>query len=142
MNWVTINIPYIERIMPAAQRTAYNAWIAADSDHYMRAILMVENIVMEFRSGIQANPENYLDDDVRKVPQSCARHCETICLFDLALETGAALTEDELTATSKAEIFLRYMFSGRFYLTGGTEKPEPAPFYGPARERDVRVLEG
>jgi hypothetical protein len=25
MNWVTINIAHIERIMPAAQRTAYNA---------------------------------------------------------------------------------------------------------------------
>ena len=142
MNWVTINLAHIVDIMPAHQRAAYDAWLVADSDHTMRALIMVENVVMEFRAGIEANPENKLEPDVNKVPQSCARHCETLCLFDLALETGGVLHEDELVATSKAEIFLRYMFSGRFYLTGGTGKIEPAPGYGPAYERDVRVLDG
>jgi len=142
MIWVTINLPHIVKIMTPDQRAAYDAWVVGDSDRTMRAILMIENVVAEFRSGIEANPENKLEPDAWKVPQSCARHCETICLFDLALETGAVLHEDELVATSKAEIFLRYMFSGRFYLTGGTGKIEPAPGYGPAYERDVRVLDG
>lgn len=140
MDWVKIDRIRIVNAMPEGLRAAYDAWIVAHPEKLARVDGIVANLVMEFRTGIQANAENELDADTTTLPQSCVRHCETLCMFDLALEMGAAISGDELVAISKAEIFLRYMFSGRFFMTGGDVIVEPSPRYGAAWTRETRVL--
>lgn len=140
MDWVVINRTRIEIAMPVALRTEYDAWVLAHPAKLFRIDGIVANLVAEFRTGLEANPENELDPDTTKLPLSCVRHCETLCLYDIAIEIGANVLEDEMAGVSKAEIFLRYMFSGRFFMTGGDERVEPTPRYGRPFDRDVRVL--
>ena len=55
---------------------------------------------------------------------------------------GATMTDIERLAVSKAEIFLRYIFSGRFYITGGEGGGGGSPSYEAEVERGARILDG
>jgi hypothetical protein len=82
-----------------------------------------------------------LDADTSKLPQTCVRYCEEICLFEIATEMGAALSPGELQAVGKAEIFLRYMYSGRFLLTGTSGGGTPS-YEAEVEAREARSLDG
>ena len=70
------------------------------------------------------------------------RYCETLILSDLCTEMGAAISQAELMAIEKAEVFLRMMFSGRFYITGGDASNAPSPWYVARVRREARRMGG
>ena len=142
MDWITIDRARLLGALSAARRQMYEGWVIQYPDKAGRVDEIIANLVMEFRSGIEANPMNYLDPDRAKLPQSCVRYCEMLILFHLCGEMGSTVTEAELLTVQKAEIFLRYMYSGRFYITGGDGTLGPSPSYETDVERAARMMEG
>lgn len=140
MEWVTVDKARILGAMSTSRRGLYDGWILANPDKEARVEELIANLAMEFRSGIEANPRNVLDPDPAKLPQTCVRYCEELCLFKIGLEMEATLTEGELMAASKAEIFLRYLYTGRFFITGSAGEVGGSPTYKRSAEREARVL--
>ena len=119
----------------------YDGWILANPDKEERVQELIANLVMEFRSGIESNRRNVLDPDPAKLPQTCVRYCEQLCLFEICGEMGATLTEAEMLSASKAEIFLRYTYSGRFFITGGDGDGGGSPSYETGVVHEARALD-
>lgn len=142
MDWVTVDETRVLGALSASQRQLYQGWLVQYPEKATRVAQIISNLVMEFRAAIEANPQNYLHPDLSKLPQSCVRHCETLILFDLCSEMGAPIPDSELMAIGKAEVFLRLMFSGQFYVTGGDASTAPTPTYGTGGERSARTLDG
>jgi hypothetical protein len=142
MDWVTVDETRVLGALSASQLQLYQGWIVQYPAKATRVAEIIANLVMEFRAAIEANPQNYLDPDLAKLPQSCVRYCETLILFDLCSEMGASISEADIMAIGKAEVFLRLMFSGRFYITGGDGSNAPSPSYETGVERDVRTVDG
>ena len=141
MQWITVDKDRVVASMATARRQMYDGWILANPAKAARVEELIANLVMEFRSGVEANPRNRMDPDPATLPQTCVRYCEELCVFEICMEMGATLTAGELLSESKAEIFLRYMFSGRFYMTGGDGQDVPSPWYGEAAERKAKAVE-
>lgn len=142
MDWITIDRARVLGALSASRRQMYEGWIVQYPEKADRVDEIIANLVMEFRSGIEANPLNYLDPDEAKLPQSCVRYCETLITFHLCGEMGATVSEAELLTVQKAEIYLRYLFTGRFFITGGDGSNAPTPSYVAAVVRAARELEG
>ena len=141
MEWTRVDKDRVVGALATPRRQMYDGWILANPSKAARVEELIANIVMEFRSGIEANPRNVLDPDPAKLPPTCVRYCEELCVFEVCMEMGATPTAGELLSVSKAEIFLRYMYSGRFYITGGDGANSPTPSYGEAAEREARMVE-
>ena len=142
MDWITVDEARVLGALSASQRQLYEGWIVQYPEKATRVDEIISNLVMEFRAAIEANPQNYLDPDLSKLPQSCVRYCETLILFDLCSEMGASVSEAEIMAIGKAEVFLRLMFSGRFYITGGDGSNGPSPSYTTGGDRGMRTVDG
>lgn len=142
MQWVTMDRARIVGAFSTARRQMYDGWILANPDKLERVDETIANLVMEFRSGIEANPRNKLDPDPAKLPQTCVRYCEELCTFEICMEMGAALNDGDLLSVGKAEIFLRYMYSGRFFITGGLGSAGPTPSYAATGKQGARRLCG
>ena len=142
MDWITVDKDRVLGALSANERQLYEGWIVQYPAKATRVEEIIGNLVMEFRAGIEANPLNYLDPDLSKLPQSCVRYCETLILFDLCSEMGATIGQAEILAISKAEVFLRMMFTGRFYITGGDASKAPSPSYEAGVERTARTICG
>ena len=142
MDWVTVDEARVLGALSASQRQLYQGWIVQYPEKATRVAEIIGNLVMEFRAALEANPQNYLVPDLEKLPQSCVRYCETLILSDLCTEMGAAISQVQLMAIEKAEIFLRMMFSGRFYITGGDASNAPSPWYVAGIRREARRMDG
>ena len=142
MDWITVDKARVLGALSANQRQLYEGWIIRYPEKATRVDDIISNLVMEFRAAIEANPQNYLDPDLSKLPQSCVRYCETLILFDLCSEMGAEISDAEMMAISKAEVFLRMMFTGSFYITGGDASKVPSPSYEPSVVRQARSVDG
>lgn len=142
MQWITVDRARIVTSLSAARRQMYEGWIVQYPEKVSRVDDIIANLVVQFRSGIEANPRNYLDPDNAKLPQSCVRYCEVLIGFNLAAEIGAETTDGEMVVVEKSEIFLRQMFTGAFFITGGDGSNAPSPSYEAAVERPVRTLDG
>ena len=142
MDWVTVDEARVLGALSASQRQLYQGWIVQYPEKATRVAEIIANLVMEFRAAIEANPQNFLDPDLAKLPQSCVRYCETLIMFDLCSEMGATIPEAELMAIGKAEVFLRLMFSGKFYITGGDGSNAPSPWYAAGGARRARTVDG
>ena len=141
MQWVTVDTERVVGAMATPRRQMYDGWILANPGKAVRVAELISNLVMEFRSGIEANSRNVLDPDPAKLPQTCVRYCEEICVFEICMEMGATLNDGEMLSVSKAEIFMRYMYSGRFFITGGDGSGAGTPSYGKPAEHEARMLE-
>ena len=142
MDWITVDKARVLGALSAARRQTYEGWIVQYPEKATRVDGIIANLVMSFRAAIETNPQNYLDPDLAKLPQSCLRYCETLILFDLCSEMGGTISDAEMMAISKAEIFLRMMFTGEFYITGGDASHWPSPSYEPCVERAARTVDG
>ena len=142
MDWVTVDEARVLGSLSASQRQLYQGWIVQYPEKATRVAEIIANLVTEFRAALESNPQNYRDPDPAKLPQSCVRYCETLIMFDLCSEMGATIPEAALLAIGKAEVFLRLMFSGRYYITGGDGSNAPSPSYTAGVERGARTVDG
>ncbi len=142
MEWIRIDTDRIVGAMSSTRLQIYQGWLVQNPEKAARVDELIDFVVMEFRTGIASNPVNYLDPDRRKLPESCVRYCETLIMFQLCTEMGAALTAAELVAIQKAEIFLRLMFTRGFFFTVGDGSQLPTPSYAGAPGRNARVAVG
>jgi len=142
VDWIAVTRERVVTAFSAARRQMYEGWIVQYPEKAGRVDEIIANLVMEFRSGIEANAANYLDPDLTKLPQSCVRYCEILIMFHLCSEIGATVLDAELMSISKAEIFLREMYTGAFYITGGDGMTGHSPSYVTGVEHGVRALDG
>jgi len=142
VEWIVVDRERVVGTFSTARRQLYAGWIAVNPEKVERVDELVANLVMEFRSGVEANPRNVLDPDPGKLPQSCVRYCEELCLFEICTEMGAVATDAEMQGAAKAEIFLRYMYAGRFFLTGGEGGGSCTPLYAGVVEHAARMVDG
>ena len=142
MDWITIDRARILGALAAVRLQTYQGWIVQYPEKVGRVDEIISNLVMEFRSGIESNPLNFVDPDTATLPQACVRYCEALIIFQLCSEIGAIVTDAELLTIQKAEIFLRQMYSGSFLITGGDGSYVPTPSYVAEVERGPRVLVG
>ncbi len=142
MEWIRIDRDRITSAMSATRIQIYQGWLFQNPDKVARVDELIALVVMEFRTGIASYPSNYLDPDRSKLPETCVRYCETLIMFQLCTEMGATLTQAELIAIQKAEIFLRLMFTRGFFFTVGDGSQLPTPSYTRGRARDSRQVAG
>ena len=134
MLWITVNLERIVSLMSATRRGQYNNWLDSDPTAEDRAAGQVANIVAEFRSALASNPQNDLDPDISKLPQTCIRYADVVALSAVYQMVGVSFTKAEADSMSKAEIFLRLMYTSRLLLTGGGEEEySGTPSYAPPR---------
>jgi len=103
MDWITVDRTRVLAALSAARLQIYQGWIVQYPEKEDRVDEIIANLVMEFRSAIEANPLNALDSDTSKLPQSCVRYCESLIVFQLSSEIGAVVTDAELVTIQKAE---------------------------------------
>ncbi len=142
MEWIKIDKARIMSAMSPTRIQTYQGWLVQDPSKQIRVEEIIEFVVMEWRTGIASNARNYLDPDRSKLPESCVRYCETLIMFQLCTEMGAPLTQAELVAIQKAEIFLRLMYTRGFFFTAGDGSQLPSPSYMTTRERERRQVAG
>ncbi len=142
MEWIRIDKDRIMNAMSPARSQTYQGWLIQNPSKESRVEEIIAFLVMEFRTGIASNALNYLDPDRNKLPESCVRYCETLIMFQVCTEMGAPVTQAELVAIQKAEIFLRLMFTRGFFFTVGDGSQLPTPSYAGSPGRNARVAVG
>lgn len=141
LTWVTVDNAQVLGAMSVETVTLHQNWLAAHPEKAGRLAQIIASVVSEFRSGIATNPANVMDPDPGKLPDSCIRYCDTLIIFELKVEMNAAISDAEMLATGKAEIFLRQIYYSHF-VVAGDDTATASPSYGPAAEQATRRLEG
>ena len=111
--WTTLTSEYTEARMSPQLATDYAAWIAEDWTRQGRVADHNQMVTHEFRGALRSN--NWLVDETSElsIPRSCVRHALSIVFFELRKDMGIAQTESENIAATRADIFLRNIWTGK-----------------------------
>ena len=111
--WTLFSREYTEARMSPQLAADYAAWIAEDSSRLGRIADHNQMVTHEFRGALRSN--NWLVDETSElsIPRSCVRHALSIVFFELRKDMGIAQTESENIAATRADIFLRNIWTGK-----------------------------
>jgi hypothetical protein len=114
MEWVKVTTESVRSHMAVELIEAYDKWIVAYPEKAGRLEEIVSNVRTEFRDAIKSVPRNRLNEDPETLPVSAVRHCENICMYEMAMEVGVQITQDGRTLLTNAQIYLRQIPYGRY----------------------------
>ena len=144
VEWIVVDADYILSVMSLQLRGYYDGWVNLHPNRAGRLGQLTGGVVSEFRAALLANPANVLDPDPRSLPQPCLRHAEVLALAAISREMERELSEAERRAVTRADINLRYFYTGRVLLTA-PDAEAGRPSYKPGQRDGVtgkRVTEG
>ncbi len=123
--WVRVDADHIVSIMPLPMASNYGAWLKMNPDKSGRLELVTAGVVAEFRTALLANPANVVDQDPQKLPAAFVRYAEALCIGVICQEMDFKLSDSEQSRYIRAEINLRYFYTGRLLIAGmsGGGKP-------------------
>ncbi|QHI69867.1 hypothetical protein [Tichowtungia aerotolerans] len=111
--WTTLTSEYTRNRMSPQLAADFAAWIAEDWTREGRVADHNQMVTHEFRGALRSN--NWLVDESSElsIPRSCVRHALSIVFFELRKDMGIAQTESENIAATRADIFLRNIWTGK-----------------------------
>ena len=141
MEWVKVTTESVRSHMAVELIEAYDKWIVAYPEKAGRLDEIVANVRTEFRDAIASVPRNRLNEDPETLPVSAVRHCENICMYEMAMEVGVQITQDGRTLLTNAQIYLRQIPYGRYRFYEDEEDTGiPLPSATVPGERQGRAL--
>ncbi len=119
--WVRLDVAHMLSVMAMPTVTFYEAWVRQVPEREARLAAITSGVVSEFRTALLANPANRMDPDPAMLPLPCVRYAETLVISALCREMDKVLSDAEQRQVIRAEINLRYFYTGRLLING----PEP-----------------
>jgi len=129
MIWVEITLADVIAHLPTDIKIHYEQWLVAYPEKADRLVTLTDNTIREFRDAIKSNPANVVDPRETYLPQSAVRHCESIIIFNLAMEMGVVIDSSGNSARTSADVFLRQIPYGRWNTTTEGDESLPSPHF-------------
>ena len=134
VEWLKVDAEHMLAVMALPTLSFYEAWVKLMPSREGRLESIAAGVVSEFRTALLSNPANHMDPDPMKIPLPCVRYAESLVIAALCREIDKPLSEAEQRQVIRAEINLRYFYTGRLLVSG----PEPGsgrPSYTVRRRR-------
>ncbi len=119
--WQRLDAAHMLSVMALPTLTFHESWVKLMPERAGRLEAITAGVASEFRTALLANPANRMDPDPAMLPLPCMRYAETLAISALCREMDKVLSDAEQRQVIRAEINLRYFYTGRLLVNG----PEP-----------------
>ena len=104
----------------------YQQWLVDNPGKAGRLDEIIDMAVQEFRAALASNPETAMDATEGTLPPSCLRHAFNGIIFQLKGEMDKTLSEAENAAASRADVFLRGIWTESIPAASETVNQSPS----------------
>jgi hypothetical protein len=141
VEWQRFDAAHVLSVMALPTLSFYEAWVKLMPDRAGRLEEIAAGVASEFRTALLSNPANSMDPDPAMIPLPCVRYAETLAIAAICREMDKPLSDSDQRQLIRAEINLRYFYTGRLQVSG----PEPGsgkPSYARRRKRGKAETQG
>lgn len=110
--WTELTVAAVQNALPSDLATLYASWVEANPTKATRLGELVAEVRRTFRTAVEANPANVLDDNPETVPTTGFRHAINMVIFNLGMEMGVQLSSEADGLITRADIRLRMVQNG------------------------------
>ncbi|MBU4459271.1 MAG: hypothetical protein KJ579_01785 [Verrucomicrobia bacterium] len=136
MNWTVLDVAYVLNAVPLSHRVQIQASLDTTPGFAAKVAEILAATRREFRTALANTPDNELDPDETKLPETCMRHAVYIVEYEINRILGN--WEPDLSALIRAEVYLRALYETKAKLE--PETADPVPTYGPPEAAEERSL--
>jgi hypothetical protein len=116
--WTALTPAVVTNAMPTDLATLYAQWLETNPSKSGRLAEIVTEVVATFRSCVESNAKNTMDNEDDTVPTSGFRHALHEAIFHLGMEMGVAFSDQVAQLKNESEIWLRQVQSGTIAPVG------------------------
>jgi len=132
--WTELTADVVRNAFPTDLATLYASWVDANPAKVNRLSEVVAEVLRTFRTAVEANPANRLDENPDTVPSTGFLHALHTVIFSIGMEMGVQFAPEVYGLNVQANIWLRMVQNGGIPVD--TTEGEGSPSYrSPERER-------
>jgi hypothetical protein len=132
--WTELTVAVVRNAFPTDLATLYASWVDANPAKANRLNEIIAEVLRTFRTAVEANPANRLDENSDTVPSTGFLHALHTVIFCIGMEMGVQFAPEVYGLNVQANIWLRMVQNGGIPVD--TTEGEGSPSYRPSeRER-------
>jgi len=124
--WTELTLDVVRNALPTDLATLYASWVDANPAKANRLSEVIAEVLRTFRTAVEANPANKLDENPNTVPSVGFRHALNSVVFNIGMEMGVQFAPEVYTVLSRAEVWLRMVQDGSITVDTMAGKGTPS----------------
>ena len=110
--WTELTVAVVMNALPTDMGNLYASWVDANPAKANRLDELVAEVRRTFRSAVESNPANQVDEEPGTVPSAGFTHALNLVIFQLGMEMGVQFAPEVYGLNIQANIWLRMVQGG------------------------------